>query len=932
MQHGGGHGSSGHDGDDTDATRRLDAGPVAPAAHGARGLLPPGTVVGRYRIEATLGQGGMGAVYRAEQLEPVRRTVALKLLRGQRFDARQRAFFEIERQTLAQMQHPAIAQIFDAGTTADGVPFFAMECIQGEPITQACEHLGLALEARLELFAQVCDGVQHAHQKGVIHRDLKPANILVTRIDGRPHPRIIDFGIATATTRAGAGADATHERAGTPDYMSPEQSEGDLHGIDTRSDVYSLGVVLFELITGERPGLATHSGRAGRPSATTMRPPSALVRAGAGGALAARLRNRHGRLYELDQVVLKAIDPDRARRYDSAGEFGDDLRRFLAQQPLRAIAPTRGYLIGKFVRRHRLGLAATGAVAIALVAGLAVSLYGLEQAQAQRRIAERRGQELEQVVAFQQATLRAIDVQAMGQGMLAEQRAQLQRHADGPALTAGFDAAAAALSGTDLARAVLDRFVLSRAEQAIDRDFGSEPALAAGLRHGIGEVFYAIGLYDRAEQAFAAALAVRPPAQGAARRDEIDSLANLALALERQGRHDEARVPAQQAVDLAEAYLAPDDAVRDQADLALAQVQTAQGEFAAARDLQRALIDRLTARSAADGDPAGADAVADALATARNNLGITLVRLGDFPGARVEFESLLELRRQRLGPEHPDTVSTLSNLGAVLGTLGDHEAALAASTEAYRLRRQVSGDEHPATLNELNNIGSSLVQLGRLDEAHRTLVDVVAVRSRVLGPEHPQTLRSQQNLSSVLERLGRSDEAMAQARAVLAARSRTLGPDHADTLRSQESLAALYLRTRQPDLAEREALAVLAARERVLGPGHPETGMVQFLLADILSAAGRPGEARDQLDSLLERQQGAGGADEVLLNKSALALYRLQLELGAPEQALRLRRTWLEPLLARDADRLPSGLRQLRAEVEAALAQAPPAGGPASAR
>jgi tetratricopeptide (TPR) repeat protein len=923
MQHCGGGDPSGLDSDETDATRRLEPGRHPDAVADAGGLLAPGTLVGRYRIESTLGQGGMGAVYRAEQLEPVRRTVALKLLRGQRFDARQRAFFEVERQTLAQMQHPAIAQIFDAGTTADGVPYFAMECIQGERITDACEHMALGLDARLELLAQVCDGVQHAHQKGIIHRDLKPANILVTQIDGRPRPRIIDFGIATATTRAGATQEASLERAGTPDYMSPEQHHGDLHAIDTRSDVYSLGVVLFELLTGERPGLATVTGREARTSATTVRPPSAVLRAGGGGALAARLRSRGSRLHELDRVVLKAIDPDRARRYDSAGEFGDELRRFLAHAPLRAIAPTRRYLLGKFVRRHRLGLAAAGAVLVALIAGLLVSLYGLDQAQEQRRLAEERGRELEQVVAFQQATLRDIDIQAMGLGVIAEQRAQLGRHADHRQLTAGFEAAAAALSATDLARTVLDRFVLSRAEAAIERDFGAEPALAAGLRHSIGEVFYAIGQYERAEQAFAAALAARPATAGGARRDRIDSLSNLALALERQGRHAEARQPAQEGWELAAAQLDLDDPIRTQAGLTLAQVQTAQGEFAAARDLQRALIDRLATRIAATTDPAIADDLAEPLATARNNLGITLARLGDFPGARIEFESLLELRQRQLGPEHPDTISTLSNLGAVLGTLGDHEAALATSREAYRLRRETSGDEHPATLNELNNIGSSLVQLGRNEEAHQALVEVVAIRGRVLGPEHPQTLRSQQNLSSVLERLGRSDEALAQARTVLEARGRTLGPDHADTLRSQEALASLYLRAGLADRAEREARAVLAARQRVLGPAHPETGLAQLLLADILAESGRPGDGRDQLEHLMASQQGGGGVDELLLNKAALRLYQLQLELGGRDQARRLRQTWLEPLLARDAERLPSGLRQLRAEVEAALAPAP---------
>ena len=236
--------------DDQERTALLETRtrPAGRDGDGAAALLAPGMRIGRYRIDALVGQGGMGEVYRAEQLEPVRRTVALKVLRAQTLDARHLAYFEVERQLLAQMRHPAIAQVYDAGTTAEGHPFFAMEFIEGSPVTRYCEAHAVPLPQRIALLVRICEGVQHAHQKGVIHRDLKPANLLVDEVDGRALPRIIDFGIATASSLTEG-----REVAGTPAYMSPEQAAGDQALVDTRSDVYALGVVLSELLTGHRP-------------------------------------------------------------------------------------------------------------------------------------------------------------------------------------------------------------------------------------------------------------------------------------------------------------------------------------------------------------------------------------------------------------------------------------------------------------------------------------------------------------------------------------------------------------------------------------------------------------------------------------------------------------------------------------------------------
>src|SRR5690606_36518152 len=433
------------------------------------GTLAPGTRIGHYRIDTLLGRGGMGEVYRAQQLEPVRRTVALKRLHLRQVDARHLAHFEIERQMLAQMRHPAIAQVYDAGTTPDGHPYFAMEFIEGSPLTSYCEQRGLPLRERLALFVRVCEGVQHAHQKGVVHRDLKPGNILVTEVDGRPLPKIIDFGIATAADR-GASEVARLERAGTPDYMSPEQA-GLEEGveIDTRSDVYTLGVLLYELIAGRRPSAGASTDGALHTAATTPPPPSQQIDTLAPGNADARARQLHLRRpqlrrllrNELDWVVLKAMRRDRNERYPSASALAEELCRFLDGRPLSAVPHSRRYVWGKYLARHRLGVAAAASVSVAVLAGLALSLYGQHQHNGQRRLAEQRSAELDRVAAFQQSMLEQVVIEAMGAGFSAGLRRQLQKAA--PEKLALLDQVLSSASPADLARHQIDRQLLANA-------------------------------------------------------------------------------------------------------------------------------------------------------------------------------------------------------------------------------------------------------------------------------------------------------------------------------------------------------------------------------------------------------------------------------------------------------------------------------------
>src|SRR5471032_2493742 len=339
----------------------LEHGQPLPAYGGERRIGP-------YLLLERLGEGGMGEVWLAEQSAPVQRQVALNLIRAVMDSRRVVSRFASERQTLALMEHPAIAKVFDGGQTTDGRPWFAMELVRGEPINKHCDAQQLTTRERLELFARVCDGVQHAHQKAIIHRDLKPSNVLISTFDGKAHPKIIDFGIAKATGRErGEGALTTELGTvlGTPEYMSPEQADPATDDIDTRADVYSLGAMLYELLCGSLPfssrELRTLSVEALRRTLLQVDPP----------APSARLADRPGRARELrgdlDAVVMKSLEKDRSRRYQSPAELAADLTRYLRGEPVLARAASPLYRLRKLVRRHRALAAFAGAVAALVI-------------------------------------------------------------------------------------------------------------------------------------------------------------------------------------------------------------------------------------------------------------------------------------------------------------------------------------------------------------------------------------------------------------------------------------------------------------------------------------------------------------------------------------------------------------------------------------
>ena len=811
----------------------------------------PGTIIGRYTLIEKLGEGGCGIVYLAEQSEPVRRRVALKVIKLGMDTREVIARFEAERQALALMNHPNIARVFDAGATTAGRPFFVMEFVAGQPITKFCDAHQQTPEARLALFITVCHAVQHAHQKGVIHRDLKPSNILVTQQDGVAVPKVIDFGIAKATE--GRLTNQTFFTAfehfiGTPAYMSPEQAGLGRLDIDTRSDIYSLGVLLYELLTGRTPFDAKELHRAGvdeiRRRIREVEPPrpSTLLDTLDHDTLSTAARSRQldpprlAKLLrgDLDWIVMRCLEKDRTRRYETANGLAMDLQRHLGHEPVVARPPSRLYLLRKFVRRHKFGFAAATAIGLALVLGLVASTWEAVRATRAEQLAADRLR-AETAARREAERQKSLAEQERNHALVAEKQAQAEA-ATNDAINDFLqnDLLAQASPENEPDRDVKLRTVLDRAAKKIEGRFAAQPLVEAGIRETLALTYQALGDYAEMHRHYERSLALRRQHLGPEHPDTLRAMSFMAGGLYFEGKFKEAQALAEQTLALQQRVLGPEH-----------------------RDTL-VTMDHLSGALERLGKPAeSAKLLEEALAISRRTLGVdspdTLKFLQGLGNAywslgrpaemEVLLRQLLEQRQRVLGREHPDTLNTMSDLAASLNAQGKFVTAEALHRETLAIRRRVLGPESPEAINSMNGLAVTLRGLGKYDEMVSVISDALALRKKVMGPEHPETLATMSNLATAQATVGKLAEAEALHRQLVDIRTRLFGPEHPDTLRSMSSLAnTLTAQGRLPE-AETLNLQALEIRRRVLAPDHPDTLRSMFGLATTYAAQKKDAEA-----------------------------------------------------------------------------------------
>lgn len=817
------------------------------AEHGAR--LEPGTRFGRYRLVGELGRGGMGAVYLAEQTEPVQRRVAIKLSPSRHARREDRLLFEIERQALARMNHPAIAQLYDAGTTEDGTPFFVMEHVEGERITAHAQARSLDAAARVELMRQACLGVAHAHDKGLIHCDLKPGNLLAAMVDGATRPKVIDFGIARAL-RSGVGIGY----AGTPAYMSPEQARGDAD-LDTRTDVYSLGLVLFELLAG-RPAVEVEGW-----SATKGAP-----------SLPASIGVATARRHELDAIVARATAPDREQRYASARALAEDLGHWLERQPIAALPATRGYRLACFLRRHALA-AGIGAIAlVALIGGLVGTTLGLVEATAQREAAEARERELETVVGFQQRLLGGLDARELGPALLTELRARTDRAVEGGELGHVLDD----LPMVDATRAVFRNEIFEPASTAIGHEFGDAPRTGARLRTSLGLSLTGLALFTEAERELDAALAAfdglgdrdsRARVEAEIARASLDRQADrlteaeqrLAALEDRMGGAHASDGPLQAEYRLVRALVAAD---RGRPQDSIGDFSAAAAGFRAQGLAQRAietdatgLVFTIVATSRCnlaeqaqarrlDDEARSAGLDADRLPTLRHAVALCDMARGAVRAAARNHGRFVDLQRRISGDDDPGVqmqrAMTLL-LRSISGSPGpDLESEL---IDAESMATRLAGAATTYAVFPRIARGELLSRLGREEEALALLRDLDR-RLPDMPDVHPTAaMMTAGYLGMALARIDRpaeAEEAVERARATCVA---MLGDAYADCLLYPIALARDRA-TRDPAAWPSERLAALwASTEGVFSEGSPYPIVVGWLLHQALVREGRHDEA-----------------------------------------------------------------------------------------
>ncbi len=831
----------------------------------------PGTIIGRYKLLQLIGEGGFGVVYMAEQQEPVHRKVALKIIKLG-MDTRQVITrFEAERQALAMMDHPSIAKVLDAGATETGRPYFVMELVKGIPITEYCDKDNLDTRQRLALFADVCKAVQHAHQKGIIHRDIKPSNVMVTLRDGKPVPKVIDFGIAKATSHRLTEKTLFTKYAqmiGTPEYMSPEQAEMSALDIDTRTDIYSLGVLLYELLTGVTPFDAKQLREAGYAEiqriireTEPLKPSTKLSTMGDALNDVAKHRQTNPDSLpklvrgDLDWIVMKSLEKDRTRRYETANELAADISRHLGDEPVLAGPPSVRYRVRKFVRRKRALVIGVAAVVAVLVAGVAVStIFAIGQARARAR------------AEFHAAMLHGT-MELFQNGFFVK----------------GADATVGEVVETLAKNLELGESISQSSDLSLKDYYGVPlPLMAAATHLALGNMYVGLEKYEKAEPHLEQAYQFFHKQLGQKHEVTRHAMKDLALLYLRQGRYDKAEPLLAKALETSRRIKG--DHHDEMLCYSMNELASRYIEQRQYKEAEPVLVKALEISRRVLGEQH------ENTLWAVTTLGWQYSEQGRYEEAEPLLVKALEIQRRVLGEEHENTLSSMTTLGRLYFLRGRYKEAEPLLVKALETARRALGEEHPITLDSMHRLGPLYIEQGRYGEAQNLLAKTLEIQRRVLGEENASTLYSAALIGWLRYKQGQFDEAEALLVKTVETQRRVLGEQ--DTLFSAKSLGFVYCEQRRYDKAEALLVKGLETSRRVLGeedlnPLHFMTGLglvyfgqgrydkAEALLVKVLEVTrrrfgGRHGRTLETMNDLavLYREQGRYKEAEDLLSEA----------------------------------------------------------------
>jgi serine/threonine protein kinase/tetratricopeptide (TPR) repeat protein len=860
-----------------------------------------GTVLGPYKLLEQVGEGGMGTVWMAEQTEPIQRRVAIKVIKAGMASKQVLARFEAERQALALMEHPNIARVLDAGATDAGRPFFVMELVKGTPITRYCDDKHLSVRQRLELFGDVCRAVQHAHQKGIIHRDLKPNNILIAPFDGKPVVKVIDFGVAKATGQrltdatlfTGFGA-----VVGTPQYMSPEQAETNNQDIDTRSDIYSLGVLLYELLTGSTPLTQKRVQEAALLEILRVireeEPPRPSTRLSSTAELPAISAQRHTepakltRLVrgELDWIVMKALDKDRNRRYETANALALDIQCFLRDEPVQACPPSVGYRLRKFARRHRGPVLAACLLLTTLLTGIVGTTWGLLVAeQAHQAEAEQRHKVEQERDAKEKARKEAEDNNRKALALAATEREAKQAEA---AQRQQAEAIAKLLESVfleldpDEAALHLQKELAGRLDQVaakVAKESDVAPLVQARLRTAVGTAYLALGEYGKAAAQHEKALELYQLHQGPDDPLTLRSLERLAEAYRKGGQLEKALDLHRQLLEKREAQLGPEHygTLVSMNNLALAYADTGQLHQAVP------LFDQALPKAKKLLGPDHYFTI-----VLMNNLAGAYSRLRDYSKARPLAEQAYAAAERRLGPDHGQTLRAMDNLALLLVRTGDFQKGLPLLEEALNKMSTRFGPDHPLTLHALNNLGVAYLDAGHFVKAMAVLQQALEKAKDKFGPDHGHTLLCAHNLALAYFTTNQLQKARPLLEETLDRMMATLGPDHYLTTRTMNDLGVAYFTEKRVEKALPLLQKAVQKMRVQFRPDHPDTVRAMINLGTAYVFREEPGKARPLYEEVLAQYRSQLGPDHPETVQAMSRLAQVYCELGKLELAEKL--------------------------------------------